>query len=435
MNFDKLFKIAKEKGLDDAQIFYTKNGSLGISIFEGEVEKYTVSSVSKLSVKGIYKGQMGYYSTEEINEDLFEDMIDKVILSASATTSKEESFIYEGDDHYEKIELYNPSLDEVSVERKIELVKKLEANLRARENTVVVETEYSEDSNEELLQNSKGLKLENKGNVALVYCSTVLNKDGSQRDGDSFEITNDFNKFNIENQANEAYDEAKSMLGAKPIESGKYEAVIKNSAFRTLLSVFSGMFSSENVQRGLSPLGGKEGEIIGSELVTIVDDPFLKDSITSTSFDSEGVATKYKELVKNWKLEGFLYNLSTAKKAGVKSTGNGFGGSVRPTNLYLKPGSKSYEELVESLKDGVVITSFAGAHAGANAVSGDFSLQVSGYRVKDGKIVQPMALVTGAHNFLELLKMITEVGNDLKPGFGNVLAPSVKISSITISGK
>ena len=62
--------------------------------------------------------------------------------------------------------------------------------------------------------------------------------------------------------------------------------------------------------------------------------------------------------------------------------------------------------IVESLKDGVVITSFAGAHAGANAVSGDFSLQVSGYRVKDGKIVQPMALVTGAHNFLELLKMI-----------------------------
>ena len=78
------------------------------------------------------------------------------------------------------------------------------------------------------------------------------------------------------------------------------------------------MFSAEAVQRGVSLLKDRVGEIIGSELITIVDDPFKAKSPRSGSFDSEGVATQYKEMVKDGKLTGYLHNLKTAKKANTK---------------------------------------------------------------------------------------------------------------------
>lgn len=173
---------------------------------------------------------------------------------------------------------------------------------------------------------------------------------------------------------------------------------------------------------------------IGSSLVTIVDDPFMKKSAKSRSFDDEGVATSYKELVSNGVLKTYLHNLVTAKKDGVKSTGNGFGGNVGAVNLKLESGKSTLEEMISSLKKGVYITDVQGAHAGVNAVSGDFSLQASGYLVEDGKKIRPVALITVAGNFLNMLKDITMVGNDLKMSYYGVTSPSIKVKSMSVSG-
>ena len=164
------------------------------------------------------------------------------------------------------------------------------------------------------------------------------------------------------------------------------------------------MFSAEAVQRGVSLLKDRVGEIIGSELITIVDDPFKAKSPRSGSFDSEGVATQYKEMVKDGKLTGYLHNLKTAKKANTKSTGNASGSGVGPTNFYIEPGDMKYDDAVKSMKKGLIITDLAGTHSGANAISGAFSLQASGYLVEDGKVVRPVALITVAGNYLDLLK-------------------------------
>ena len=171
-----------------------------------------------------------------------------------------------------------------------------------------------------------------------------------------------------------------------------------------------------------------------SELVNIVDDPFLKKSARSRSFDDEGVATKFKELIKNGELKSYLYNLVTAKKDNVQPTGNGLGGNIGAINLRMVDGENTVDELVASIKEGIFVTDVQGTHAGANPVSGDFSLQASGYYVKDGKKVRPVALITVAGNFIKMLKDITMVANDSKQSYYGVTAPSIKIKAMQVSG-
>jgi PmbA protein len=269
-----------------------------------------------------------------------------------------------------------------------------------------------------------------------MYGVYAIASDGQdQRTAYEFTFSNDYNDFDFEKIASKGAEKACALLGAKPCDSGEYEIVLTGSASASLLAPYLSMFSAEAVQKGVSLLKGKEGQKIGSDLITVVDDPFKAKSPKSGSFDAEGVATSYKELIKDGVLTGFMHNLKTAKKAGVKSTGNASGGGVAPTNFYILPGTLKYDDAVSSMKKGLVITDLAGTHAGANPISGAFSLQASGYLVEDGKVVRPVALITVAGNYLELLQNVTGVCDDLEFGYSYIGSPSLKVKSLVVAGK
>ena len=436
MNLDKLFKRAKEKGISDLEIFSSDRNSLSIEIFAGEVDKYEIADTNAISIKGIYNNKMGHFRTEVLGDEVIEEILDAIIASAKEIDSLDDAIIYEGDDHYEELsDIYNEKLFNLDVQKKIDKLMELDKYLHEYDERVsVVETMYSENTNAVVLKNSKGINLINKANSAYIGGSVIVKDDKDQRVGFDVVISNDFNDFDIEKIGKDIIDDALASLGAKPVPSDNYEIVFSNGAIATLLSAFQGVFSAYAVQKGLSLLKGKLNETIGSPLVTIVDDPFMKKSSQSRSFDDEGVATSYKELINKGVLKTFLHNLVTAKKDGVKSTGNGFGGSVGAVNLKLEAGESSIEEIIASCKKGIYITNVQGAHAGVNAVSGDFSLQASGYLIEDGKKVKPVALITVAGNFIDMLKDIVMVGNDLKMSYYGITSPSIKVKSMTVSG-
>ncbi len=436
MNLDKLFKRAKEKGIVDLEIFASDRNSLSIDIFAGEVDKYEIADTKAITIKGIVNGKMGTFRTEVLDDEVIEEILDTIIASAKEIDSLDDAIIYEGDEHYEVLDdIYNDELYKLDVEKKINHLKALDKYLHDfDERVTVVETMYSENNNSVVLKNSKGINLSNKANSAYMGGSVIVKDDKDQRVGFDVVISNDFSDFDIENIGKEIVEDALMSLGAKPVPSDSYEIVFGNGAIATLISAFQGVFSADNVQKGLSLLKGKLNEVIGSSLVTIVDDPFMKKSSSSRSFDDEGVATAYKELVSNGVLKTYLHNLVTAKKDGVKSTGNGFGGSVSAVNLKMEAGKSTLEEMIASCQKGIYITNVQGAHAGVNAVSGDFSLQASGYFVENGKKDRPVALITVAGNFLDMLKDIEMVGNDLKMSYYGVTSPSIKVKSMPVSG-
>jgi PmbA protein len=217
--------------------------------------------------------------------------------------------------------------------------------------------------------------------------------------------------------------------------------VIKNEVLADILECFSGCFFAESVQKGFSMLKGKVGEAIASDKVSIADEPLLESGYATTAFDSEGVASYNKLVVENGKLVTYLYNLKSANKDGVKSTGNGFKSSYKDTvstavtNFYIKPAEKSYDELVAELGNGLIITEVAGLHSGANGITGDFSLAASGFLVENGKVIRPVEQITVASNFFDMLKDIEEIGSDLYFSSSAVGAPSVIVKNINISGE
>ena len=141
----------------------------------------------------------------------------------------------------------------------------------------------------------------------------------------------------------------------------------------------------------------------------------------------------------------FLHNTKTARKDGVTPTGNGFKANfdsavnIAGTNFFVKPAEgKPLCALMEELGEGLMITDFAGLHSGANAVSGEFSLQAQGFVIKNGKKDRPVELITVSGNFFDVLNNITAVGSDLKFGgpdrAGTIGSPSLLIRDLDIAG-
>ena len=204
------------------------------------------------------------------------------------------------------------------------------------------------------------------------------------------------------------------------------------------MEFYVGNADAEEVQKRSSLFIGKLGQQIASKKITIEDKPLLKGPFAKW-FDDEGVATYNKFILKNGVLQTYLYNLTTAAKDGVKTTGNASRGGgkmgISPFFLELKPGKKSQEELFQQVGNGVYITSVSGLHAGLNPQSGNFSLQSTGFLIKDGKRDRALDVITVSGNLLTLFQDVVEVGNDVKVFPDATSCPSLLIKKLAIGGK
>ncbi|MDW5299981.1 MAG: TldD/PmbA family protein [Sedimentibacter sp.] len=443
---DKIFAEGKKSGLGDMEVYYSEGSSLSLKVFQKELDGYSLSESEGLSLRGVYKGKMGYSYTEKVDESSIDLLVKNVLENATVIDSDDEEYIFEGSKEYKKVDTFNPELDKVKETEKINFVKQLEDEAyKIDEKVTSVETcVYGDGYGETIMSNTKGLYLHDKGNIAYTYAVVVVKDKDDIKTGMAYRTGNDFSKFNAKEIAEEAVNEALALLGAKSIKSGDYAVVIRNNAAADLLEAFTGIFSAESVQKNLSLLKGKLNEQIGSDKFTLVDDPFMEGGLASKSFDGEGVACKYKKVVEKGVLKTYFHNLKTSKKDGIETTGNASKGSykssidIAPSNFYVEKGEKSLEEIISSMESGILITELQGLHSGLNSVSGDFSLAALGFEIKGGKIARPVEQITVAGNYFELLKNIEETGSDLKfglPGEAYIGSPSLKIKKLAIAGE
>ncbi|MDV4149532.1 TldD/PmbA family protein [Clostridium sp. AL.422] len=440
---DKLFEKAKNNGFDEYEVYYVDRESLSINIYKEEVEKYNLTTSYGLSFRGKINEKIGYSYTEILDEDAIEMLVKNAKESALAIENEDIQFIYEGDNEYAEVSTYYKALENLPADRLIELALEMEKEAKALDQRVVsfegCGIGYS--NSKYGIINSKGLNLENKSNLLSAYVVPIIKDGDNMLDGMGYVTANSLEEVNPKKLAKDGINEAVSRIGGKSIPSGKYKTIINNEAMVSILSTFAGVFSGDAAQKGLSLLKDKEGEIIASEKVTLLDNPHLEKGLASVPFDDEGVATKKKDIIHEGKLMTLLHNLKTAYKGNTKSTGNGFKSSyassvgVSPTNFYIQKGDKSFEELLKEVGEGLLITEFAGLHSGANSITGDFSLAAKGFYIKDGKKDFPVEQITVAGNFFELLKNVVEIGSDLKFPMSSVGSPSIIVEGLSIAGK
>ena len=439
----ELFSKAQEEGFSEYEVYYVDRESLSISVYKEEVEKYNLNNSAGLSFRGKFGDRIGYSYTEILDEDAIEMLVKKAKQNVLAIENNDIQFIYEGDKEYKEISTYHEELEDIPADKLINIAISMEKEAKKYCNKVESFSgcSVSYSSGKYGIINSKGLNLSNKSNLLTAYVVPIVKDLDKMYDGCGYVVAKSLNDVKPDKIAKMGVDEALSKIGGTSIASGNYKVIINNEAMVSLLSTFAGIFSGDAVQKGLSLLKDKEGEIIAADIVNLVDDPHLEDGLASVSFDDEGVATLKTYLIKNGKLNSLLHNLKTANKAGVKSTGNGFKSSyaspisVSPTNFYIEPGINSLEEMTKKINKGLIITDFAGLHSGANSITGDFSLAAKGFYIEDGIKTHPVEQITVAGNFFTLLNNIEEIGSDLKFPMSSVGSPSIVIKELSIAGE
>lgn len=442
---NQLFMEAEKLGFTDVELYYEKQESFSCKVFKGEIDGYESATASGVSVRGLYNGKMGYAYTERLDEESIPFLLKSIQENAPLIEEEpEEMFSGEGADYHDA-EYFSSKLQDVSADEKITFLKEVEKKIYAYDERVF-QTDYAligDQAVERALFNNKGLELHDRNNFLSVIFSVVV-KEGEEIKSDFyFKIAKDFAELDTDEIAKEAVERSLSHLGEQAYTNKTYPVILKNSAAAALIATFASSFSAESVQKGQSRLKGKLNEKIAPEHVTLLDDPFLPEGTHSGTFDSEGVPTAQLNIVRNGQLTSYFHNLKTAKQDGVASTGHGYKSSykdtigVSPSNFYVVPGEKTYQELYENLEEGIIITDLAGLHSGAEPISGDFSLAANGYYVKDGKIVGATTLMTIAGNFFEFLQDIEQVGADLEFSpmsmSGNIGSPSLRLKGLAVT--
>ncbi|RDI45820.1 TldD/PmbA family protein [Falsibacillus pallidus] len=441
----KLLNKGEAHGFSDMEIYYEKAENFASNIYKGEIDSYSTSVEMGLSFRGLYNGNMGYAYTEKLDEESIDFLLNSAMENAAIMEVDTPEEIFSGSTFYEQGNFYSASLKETSVDEKLAFLKELDRCIYEADPRVDG-TDYftmQVQEKERALFNNKGLSLHEKLNDLILYVSVVVKENGITKTGEKLVFSKDLRELDPAKIAKEAVEEAVSYLEAVSIPNKQYPIVLRNTAAASLFGTFASIFSAEEAQKGMSQLKDKVGDSIASSILDVVDDPFLKTGVFSRTFDGEGVASKPLNLIEKGKLTSLLHNRKTAKKEGTESTGHAYKDSykgaltVAPSNLYITPSQSSFDDLVSSIEEGVVITGLSGLHSGANAVSGDFSVAAYGYRIVDGKIKSAVNQMTIAGNFFDLLKDIEEVGSDLDFAFsvspGYIGSPSLKVKKLSVT--
>jgi PmbA protein len=162
--------------------------------------------------------------------------------------------------------------------------------------------------------------------------------------------------------------------------------------------------------------------------LSIVERPHLPQALASSPYDSEGVRTRDRDLVRDGVLQGYVLGSYSARKLGLKTTGNA--GGIH--NLLVESGETgSFEELLRKLGTGLFVTELMGQ--GVNGVTGDYSRGASGFWVENGALGYPVHEITIAGNLKEMLRSIVAVGNDVNAQ-GAIRTGSILLDAMTIAG-
>ena len=438
--FEIIFDYAKNLA-DDIEIMLSSGTSFSVRIHDQEIEAFNYADSKGISVRVIKNGKVGYAYTEKFDEKTFKLIVNEALDNCRYSENDEVVVLENYPDINQKLDVYSEELDKVDVKDKLKFAMNMEKIAKSFDKRVfnVPYSVMGDGKAYVKIANSKGLNKEDKQNYAFAFVSSLTEEKDDKRVGSDFIISRNFKEFNAQRLAENSVKKSVALLGGKEIKSGKYPVVLNNEMTATILATFSGLFSAKAVQEGKSLLKGKLGELIANNTVTIVDNALYPGGFSTRAFDSEGYPSQKTILIDKGKLNSLLHNTVTARKDGVKSTGNGtrsYKGSlsISSTNFYLEPGDVKENELFKNYDNIIEIVALQGMHSGANTISGDFSLSAEGFLYEKGKKKYSLKQFTVSGNILKLLNDVEAVADNFKFNMSSYGASSVLIKELVISG-
>jgi PmbA protein len=225
-------------------------------------------------------------------------------------------------------------------------------------------------------------------------------------------------------------------LGSRKVPTQNLPVIFDSVTARSLIGNIFEAVEGNSIYRKASFLAGKLGERVASENVTVIDDGGIPGLFGTAPFDDEGVPSRRTVVIDRGVLKSYLLNSYTARKLGMRTTGNAARGltgnaGVGHGNFFLQKGDRSPEEIIRGIRQGLYVTELIGH--GVNIVTGDYSRGAAGLWIENGEFAYPVSEITIAANLQRMLLDVEAAGSDLEFR-GSVASPTLLIRDMTVSG-
>jgi PmbA protein len=427
-----LLEKSKERKIA-VEVLGQRDRELSLKAREGRLEEITQATQGGIGARVVSRERVGYAFSEQLTPEALDWMLNEAIENA-ALQHEARGFLPDG------VALGFQDLAkgafDAPIEAKAEVALEFEASLRKdpRVKNVLIAS-YTEREREVRIGSTQRADGGYRHGLIGITGSMVMADGESRKQAWDSDWSRQFSALDPGRTALELVERTGRLLNARPLQTGRHTAYFEPKALTQLLAAYWWLWNGRWVLEGKSRFSGKLDQSVASPLVTLVDDPMLPEGLLSRPFDAEGTPTQRLALVDRGVLRNYLLNSETAQQLGMKNTGNAARQysttlNVWPSNLFLQAGAGA------RMKDGVIVADLMGVHAGANPISGEFSVQAFGLFVKGGEIAYPVENFAVAGDFLTLLRNITAVGDTLEwhlMGMG-IGAPLVEVQDLSFAG-
>ncbi|AUZ05848.1 peptidase PmbA [Vitreoscilla sp. C1] len=422
---------AKQCGASAADVGVSESVGQSVSIRLQEIEQLEYQQDKSFDIT-VYMGQRkGNASSSDFSAASVKATVDAALNIAKYTAEDDCAGLADSAllaRTWQDLDLFHPwALD---VDKAIEEAKACEAAAMAADSRIHTSegASINTGSSQYVLANSNGFAAFMQSSRHSKSCSVLAqDENGMERDYwyDQSRIATEL--LDNETLGKITAERTVRRLGARQVPTGVYPVVFDNTVSGSLISHLVGALSGGSLYRKSSFLQDSLGTSILPAWVQLREEPHIVRGLSSTYFDSEGVATKPRDIIKDGVVEGYFLSSYSARKLGMQTTANAGGAH----NLVLSPNSIDLSDVLKQMGTGLLVTELMGQ--GVNALTGDYSRGAAGFWVENGVIVYPVDEITIAGQLQNMFKNIVAIGNDgLKRSAHRI--GSILISEMTIAG-
>ncbi|HKE77175.1 MAG TPA: TldD/PmbA family protein [Acidimicrobiales bacterium] len=428
---------------EELEAYVARSTDTEVRVYEGEVEQLAVADSQGVGVRIVRDGRQGFAYCGTFDPDALAETVAEARDNAAFGEPDPAAGVAVPDGVVPPaLDLWRPALADVPTADKVALALELERATRAADPRItgIESCDYADSRGESAVVTTTGIRLATRATGAeLVAYSLAADGDDTQT-GFGFSLGRDIESLDVAAAARDAADRAVRMLGATQPPSARLTVVLDPWVTAQLVGIVAGTLSAEEVVKGRSLFGGREGEQVASPLVTLVEDPTDARSWGASPGDAEGLASRRVPLIAGGVQDGFVHNTWTARRLGTQSTGSAVRGGFKSTPgagcraVSLAPGTAAAADLVAGVEDGILIQEVSGLHSGVNPVSGDFSTGAEGLRIRNGELAEPLREFTIASTLQRLLSDVAAVGSDLTWLPMSAAGLTLVIADVSVSG-
>ena len=429
---DDVIRRCRAKGASEADVAATIDEGLAVNVRLGEVETVERTRDRGVSVTVWFGKRKGSANTADLDPRSIEQTIEHACAIARHTESDPANGLPDAAllaREIPDLDLWHPW--KIGADEAIRLGIEIEDAGRAFDSRI----DNSEGASVNVgatmtaYANSLGFSGTERGTRHSLSCALIAEDDaGMQRDYwyDTARNANDF--VSAETIGRKTAERTVARLGAKKLSTRETPVLFVPEVARGLIGHFLSGVSGGALYRRASFLVDHAGKRVFPEWMQIAERPHIPRGHGSTAFDSEGVATRDSDLVRDGVLQRYILGSYSARKLGLQSTGNA--GGVH--NVVVQPGSDDFQALVKRMARGLVVTELMGQ--GVSLVTGDYSRGASGFWVENGEIQYPVEEITIASNLRDVFDRIEAVGSDVDRR-SHILTGSLLVGRMTVAGE